>query len=344
MPEISIIVPVYNVEKYIRRCIDSLVSQTLDNIEIILIDDGSQDNSGNICDEYALKDSRIKTIHKTNGGVSSARNVGLDNAQGTYIMFCDPDDYVASTLCSKLHKIISYPNPNIMWCVCGYERIDANSGKILRIVNPVCNKDKAFFSLKTQLPIIDEHALFCKVWGSIFKYSFIKSNNIRFDETLSCSEDVHFVLQYLLHTENAEVGVISETLYYYSTCINSSLTHNHPENFWEIELRWFNEYKKLMQKNNIPFCVYSNRYYERIINSALESINDLIISNFPAAKIFKRGNSIINSPECKKAFKYGKFEKVHPVYKAILRTRCFALIWMFNKIVSMKHSLSRLFL
>lgn len=94
MPKISVIVPVYNTEKYLHRCIDSILAQTFTDFELLLIDDGSKDNSGKICDEYAAKDSRVRVFHKANGGVSSARNLGLDNAQGEWITFVDSDDWV----------------------------------------------------------------------------------------------------------------------------------------------------------------------------------------------------------------------------------------------------------
>ena len=93
-PKISIIVPIYKTEQYLQRCIDSILAQTFTNFELLLIEDGSPDNSGKICDKYALKDSRIKVYHKENGGVSSARNLGLDHATGEWITFCDSDDWV----------------------------------------------------------------------------------------------------------------------------------------------------------------------------------------------------------------------------------------------------------
>lgn len=341
MPEISIIVPVYNVEKYIRRCIDSLISQTFKNIEILLIDDGSQDSSGSICDEYALKDNRIKAIHKVNGGVSSARNVGLDIAQGTYIMFCDPDDYVDPTWCEKMHRVISNPQKNVQWCTCGYNRIDADSQKIIRIVNPIYSTGKASVPLNENLSFICNHSLFCTVWSGIFKNDCIKAAHLRFDEALSHSEDVMFVLQYLQQIDKLEVGFTNEPLYNYSTGISDSLTHKIPDNYWNIELRWLDELKTLMQQHSIPFSVYQKKYYHVVIEAALTSINALMNSNSSTQEVFKRGKSIINSTECKDAFKNGEFENVHPLYKALLRTRCFALIWMFNKLVGLKHSLSR---
>lgn len=94
-PLISVIVPIYNVEKYLARCVDSIVNQTYKDFELILVDDGSPDNSGKICDEYAKKDSRIKVVHKKNGGLSDARNAGMAVATGEYISFIDSDDYVS---------------------------------------------------------------------------------------------------------------------------------------------------------------------------------------------------------------------------------------------------------
>ena len=97
-PKISVIVPVYNVEKYLHRCVDSILAQTFNDFELLLIDDGSKDKSGAICDEYAAKDSRVRVFHKENGGVSSARNLGLENAKGDWIIFIDSDDWIADDM------------------------------------------------------------------------------------------------------------------------------------------------------------------------------------------------------------------------------------------------------
>ena len=99
MPKVSVIIPVYNVESYLRKCVDSIIGQTLINIEIILVDDGSTDRSGSICDEYRRQDGRIQVIHKANGGLSSARNVGIDAASAPYIMFLDSDDWAEPGFC-----------------------------------------------------------------------------------------------------------------------------------------------------------------------------------------------------------------------------------------------------
>lgn len=147
MPEISIIVPVYNVEKYLPRCIDSILAQTFTNFELILVDDGSPDNCGAICDEYAQKDSRVVVIHKENQGVSSARNRGLDVAQGKYIMFCDSDDKVDARWCELLHKAITR-NPDA-WVVSNLWRVDAlNTCKAIEGQHTHGRKSQLFSSLQ----------------------------------------------------------------------------------------------------------------------------------------------------------------------------------------------------
>ena len=105
MSKISVIVPVYNVEKFIKRCLDSIINQTMRDLEIILVNDGSTDNSGKICDEYAQLDNRITVIHKENGGLSSARNTGLDVATGEWIAFVDSDDYIEKNMYEVLYEV-----------------------------------------------------------------------------------------------------------------------------------------------------------------------------------------------------------------------------------------------
>lgn len=115
MPKISVIVPVYNVEKYLRQCIDSVLLQSYVDFELLLINDGSKDSSGKICDEYAARDSRVRVLHKENGGVSSARNLGLDNAQGEWIMFLDADDFWAdNNILKKLIDVVERDNLDIV--------------------------------------------------------------------------------------------------------------------------------------------------------------------------------------------------------------------------------------
>ena len=113
---ISIIVPIYKVEKHLKKCIKSIVEQSYTNLEIILVDDGSPDNCGKICDEYAKKDCRIKVIHKKNGGLSDARNCGIDKSSGKYLMFVDSDDYIDKNICEKLINASKEYDCDIVMC------------------------------------------------------------------------------------------------------------------------------------------------------------------------------------------------------------------------------------
>ena len=126
---ISIIVPIYNVEKYLPQCLDSLISQTYRDIEIILVDDGSPDKCPEICDAYAKKDARIKVVHQINGGVSSARNTGLKASRGEYIGFVDPDDWVAPEMYEKMMEALADHKADL--AICGYQYCHADGSMIV---------------------------------------------------------------------------------------------------------------------------------------------------------------------------------------------------------------------
>lgn len=135
MPAISVIVPIYNVEDYVVKCVDSILNQTLRDLEIILVDDGSTDNSGKICDEYLTKDDRVKVIHKKNGGLSDARNAGLDVCKGEYIGFVDGDDYIDEDMYEMLYKNIINYDADISMCRFRRiynNRIDDNGRDLIR--------------------------------------------------------------------------------------------------------------------------------------------------------------------------------------------------------------------
>ena len=185
MPKISVIVPVYKAEQYIRRCVDSILAQTFTDFELLLIDDGSPDNSGAICDEYAAKDSRIKVFHKENGGVSSARNLGLDNVTGEYISFIDADDYINPNLYLECSKYISD---------CDIIKFGISLQRKSSIKNIIeAPKDIR----EAQLNIICPN-YFISVWSCIFRTSLIKNSNIKFDTRFCNSEDWLFVCSAVL--------------------------------------------------------------------------------------------------------------------------------------------------
>lgn len=208
-PKISIIVPVYKVEQYLPKCIDSILAQTYHNWELLLVDDGSPDNSGHICDEYAQKDERIRVFHKENGGVSSARNLGLDNAEGDYVMFVDSDDWISNEcLCKTVNRLNSADVLQFGFTRCEQE-INKPNGN-----NEVTLSVDDFLSTRV---------INVCVGGNLIKNTIIQIYNIRFDEILKLGEDQLFIFQCIACSKL--ISRISLQLYYYRDNPESAM-HN----------------------------------------------------------------------------------------------------------------------
>lgn len=193
MKKISIIVPVYNVEKYVEKCIQSLINQSYKNIEIILVDDGSNDRSNKILDEYAKVDSRILTIHQKNKGVSATRNAGLKVATGEYVGFVDPDDYVDYQMYETMLKKIELNMSDL--AVCGFSKVTELSDKeeIFEIKDELLSPKKCVEDL---FDFRGGYAIKPSVWNKLFRRD--KIGDLKFDENIGISEDLKFVVQYIL--------------------------------------------------------------------------------------------------------------------------------------------------
>lgn len=206
---ISIIVPVYQAEKSLKNCIESVLSQTYQSIELILVDDGSHDDSGKICDEFKKKDSRVKVIHKKNGGVSSARNAGLSIAKGEYIEFMDADDKLDPNACEKLTEIIVSHDWDFV--VFGH--------KVFKDVKYITSKgiDREYCT-KTELMEdfvrLYEKQLLNPPWNKLYRKTIIDEKKIVFDKDISLGEDVIFNLEYMKYIHNAKF--ISDDFYLYN--------------------------------------------------------------------------------------------------------------------------------
>lgn len=218
MIKFSIIVPVYKVEKYISNCIESILTQSYKNFELILINDGSPDKCGEICDKYADKDKRIKVIHKKNGGVSSARNIGIQNANGEYIWFVDSDDWIEENALLILFEKIKYNNPDL---------IIFNS-KMIKKNNVIINK---FNVDNYELINMNTNEFFNKyyfkynigfeLWNKLYKKDIITENNIYFSDEETIGEDLLFNLYYYEHINN--YLYIKDILYNYLSREDSAM-------------------------------------------------------------------------------------------------------------------------
>lgn len=209
MPKISVIVPVYNVEKYLHRCVDSIINQTYKDIEIILVDDGSTDRGGEICDNYAKLDNRIKVIHKKNGGLSDARNIGIENSTGEYISFVDSDDYIHYDMIKRLYINIKECKANIS--ICGYletyENIDVINENEL-----IINNIKYFNNIEALNLLYDKKmgVNFVVSWGKLYEKNLFE--NILFPKA-KLHEDQFTT--YKLFFESKKIVYDSSKLYFY---------------------------------------------------------------------------------------------------------------------------------
>ncbi len=214
-PKVSVIVPAYNVEAYLSVCLESILKQSFTDFELLLIDDGSTDKSGEICDEYAMNDGRVRVFHKENGGVSSARNLGLDNAKGEWISFVDADDRVET---DYLKNLISHVN-NTIDLVVSYARIFDKNGNSRREVYP----SKLITNENFEVMFIENDMNWHTApWSKLYRHEIIKKYNLIFCETMHISEDALFNFQYMMYSRS--IYISSDTDYCYFAEVESSLT------------------------------------------------------------------------------------------------------------------------
>lgn len=209
MKLVSVIIPAYNAEKTIEAAVESVLAQTYKNIEIIIVNDGSVDNTGNICDQLTRQDARIKVLSITNAGVSNARNIGLKYAQGSYISFLDSDDGMEENMLEKM--VSSMHENNTCLVCCGYNVVNSEQ-KLL--FSQVPQKASGQETECNKIEILQECGCFNALWNKMFIASIIQTNNIRMDISISMGEDLIFVIDYLRHT-NGAIHIIPEALYRY---------------------------------------------------------------------------------------------------------------------------------
>lgn len=225
--KISIIIPIYNAEKYLKRCVNSINMQSFSNYEMILVNDGSIDNSATICDEFAKYDNRIRVFHKENGGVSSARNWGLDKAIGEYIMFVDSDDYMLPGMLEVMLSTLESKKADLV--VCGTTETGGGYWR------PITDVDYSINQLKENFVSLLHTELLSPPWNKIYKKEIIGSN--RFCEDISFGEDLLFNIQYLEKCEN--ISLIKESPFYHEKENENSLVVKFNRNrLLDIEKVW----------------------------------------------------------------------------------------------------------
>lgn len=271
-PLVSISVPIYKTEKDLRRCVESLLNQTLRDIEIILIDDGSPDNCGIICDEYAAKDARIKVIHKENGGLSSARKEGLKHCTGIYYTVCDSDDWVEPTMYEELYQRAVETNADIV--ACDYYS-EYGNGKQVR---------SASYTYTTQEQYIEDLMLrttSVNTWSKLFRRDMIRDLGIDYTEGVNLGEDGLFLFKTLLVPQ--KIATLPRALYHYQRDMNSaSYTNN-------ITLKGIENaaYLHYWKAENYKDSRYDRAHQHSLINYAFLSLRCKDISSAQYRKIMR---------------------------------------------------------
>ncbi|MDR0682121.1 MAG: glycosyltransferase [Dysgonamonadaceae bacterium] len=222
IPEISIVVPVYNAEKYLPDCLDSIINQTFTDFELLLVDDGSTDSSNAICLEYAQKDFRIQILTQKNGGASSARNFGINKAQGKWITFIDSDDWVTGDFLEQMLNTASELNADAVFCNCFLVK----DKKIAQNLIYTENKTETSAEILKQFLLIS--GIRSELWGKIFKRNFLIS--LQLNEDLKIGEDMLYLIE-LYYYQQLKTVILKEPFYYYrqlktSVMRTNDLTHH----------------------------------------------------------------------------------------------------------------------
>lgn len=280
-PKISVIVPVYNVEQYLPRCIDSILAQTFTDFELLLIDDGSKDKSGEICDNYAKKDSRIRVFHKENGGVALARQFGIDNASGKYSIHADGDDWVEPKMLEHMYNKSIETHTDIL--ISDFY-IDKKGKSIY--VNQLTNKTNSIDILKE---ILDGH-LFGALWHKLIRHSLYKEYNINFTPNINYCEDV-LILSKLLQL-NLKVGFLHEAFYHYDHQNVNSITRHYTKDTFDMRKRYVKALKNIVPNTfhttikSVAFQVKREAFYYGVLskddfyNYMPTSLSDILLNRY----------------------------------------------------------------
>ena len=238
--QISVIVPVYNAAFTMRKCLDSLLTQTLKNFEVLLIDDGSTDNSGALCDEYAQQDSRVKAFHKSNGGVSSARQFGIDHAQGEYTIHADPDDWVEPTMLAELYQKAKETNADMV--ICDYWENGLTFQKRME-------QRPSSLDAHTVLRELFTH-LHGSTWNKLIRRDSYQKYDVHFPKDINYCEDLYVCASFLKN--EIKVAYLPKAFYhYYNDTGKESLSRHYDKNTLKRDLQIRKNFDRLLSGTDV---------------------------------------------------------------------------------------------
>lgn len=341
---VSLIVPVYNSEKYLPRCIESVLNQTYKNIELILINDGSKDNSGEICDLYAQRDDRVIVIHRENSGVSDARNEGIKISRGEYLQFADSDDYLEKDMTYTLLNAAVKNGSDIVFC--GYKTINSLTEEIVptSYIDDMANLNK-----ETLLLIFDELYLNSYInspWNKLYKTTCIKNNDIHFKSNLDLGEDLIFNLDVIEKCNN--FSIVSTCLYNYILYNDlNQLSTRYRSNMYEIQKMLFEKAVNIFPDHN-KYSVQINKIERAYVESLFQSVLFLIAANscLTEYKVFTDKADLIRRDQVLNRLinDYGAGTKQKKLESFLIMHEMYSAIFLYVKTkIFIKHKLPFLF-
>lgn len=335
MLKISIIIPVYKVPlEYLRDCLDSLIVQTMPECEFIIVSDGAPEAECCICEEYAAKDSRFKFFKREHAGVSTARNYGMEQAQGEYIAFLDSDDQLDKNFCKEIYKNASNWNSDIIVFEHTYNknnkitnyRIYPSNKSLLSQIEKKELLNELFFPKKNYGLILTG------VWSKAIKKDFIQEQELKFDSRFCYSEDQLFCLIAFLKT--TKISYIAAPLYHQICRINSA-SFSYKENYETEIINYIDSIKKIFEKNNS--ILYNNNLYNRTIQCILYTLDKGIFRPDPKLTISKRKkifNDFLDHPICNDSllcFEKNKFKFSERILCFFCKYRLFLPLLFISK-------------
>ena len=319
MSYVSIILPVYNATRSLRKSVDSVHAQVFQDWELVLVDDGSTDGSSELCDKLATEDTRVRVIHKPNGGVSSARNAGIDAATGKYITFCDSDDYLEPDYLETLVQTAkSNPDCGHIWCcfqtVTGYQKENAAP-------NYISEESVLYYTLKDYMTL-HEMWLDTGPWNKLYAAKIIKESGLYFPIDLSLGEDWLFNLAYIDASANNKIAVVTKPLYIYVRGNNDSLDSKYRQDLLDIYRRLNAECLAHLERWGVPQAqiekLYDSRFYmyEKVLRNTMRAPNMSRREKRKWNSTFMRSKEFQEALNTRKCF-------VHPLYLSAYRSGSF---------------------
>ena len=335
----SVIIPVYNSEKSLDRCLRSVLEQSFEDFEVVIIDDGSSDGSPAICRRYAEADPRIRYICQENGGVSSARNHGIQEAEGEFLVFLDSDDSYRPAYLETFSRMIA-ENPDCDHFWCGYCTL-SNDPEVNGAVTKLPGSDTVVFADRRQIMSLHEAILVASPCNKAFRAAIVKKHQIRMPLGLSLGEDLLFNLNYLEHGGNTKIVIYNDALYDYYCFSSDSLNHKYRKDLYSISselLRGFSSHIQnwdLEEQELAKF--YSEEYHIliRVMRNSFDPRNEQ-----SRRERLQFNNGILRSTAFKEAVRRADCH-INPLYRAAYATGSYTVVQMAQAVVAIRRRLLR---